>query len=86
VKLKIHLYYTRCVFHVTVRCLCRRRNLSWNAHPLFDHRNFPNTIRYDAVYLRALKGWGDDQPNLAHGTKTKPWSTNRTLIGDEKWS
>jgi len=28
-------------------------------------------IRYDTVYLRALKSRRDDQPNLALGTETK---------------
>jgi len=28
------------------------------------------TIRYDTVYLRALKSWRDGQPNIAHGTET----------------
>ena len=30
-----------------------------------------DTIRYDTVYLRALKSWRDGQPNLAHGTEQK---------------
>jgi len=30
-----------------------------------------DTIRYDAVDLRALKSWKDGQLNLAHGTQTK---------------
>jgi len=28
-------------------------------------------IRYDTVYLRALKGWRYGQLSLAHGTETK---------------
>ena len=28
-------------------------------------------IRYNTVYLRALKSWRDVQPNLAHDTETK---------------
>jgi len=28
-------------------------------------------IRYDTVYLRALKSWRDRQLSLAHGTETK---------------
>jgi len=30
-----------------------------------------NTIRYNTLYLRALKSWPDGHPNLAHGTETK---------------
>jgi len=30
-----------------------------------------DTIRYDTIYLRALKSWRDGQPNLSHGTQTK---------------
>ena len=30
-----------------------------------------DTIRYDTVYLRALKSWPDDQLSLPHGTETK---------------
>jgi len=30
-----------------------------------------DTIRYDAVDLRALKSWRDGQLNLAHGPETK---------------
>ena len=32
-----------------------------------------DTIRYDTVYLRALKSWRDGQLSLAYGTETKKW-------------
>jgi len=33
--------------------------------------NWYDMIRYDTVYLRALKSWRDGQLNLAHGAETK---------------
>jgi len=31
----------------------------------------PITVRYDTIYLRALKSWRDGQFSLALGTETK---------------
>jgi len=28
-------------------------------------------MRYDTIYLRALKNWREDQLNLAHGTENE---------------
>ena len=49
-------------------------------------------IRYDTVYLRALKSWREGQLNLAHGTETKnkeKLKTKTELIrngrGDSPW-
>ena len=32
---------------------------------------FTSALSYDTVYLRALKSWRDNQPNLAHGSEMK---------------
>ena len=40
-----------------------------------------DTIRYDAIYLRALKSWRYGQPSLAHGTETKNKEKLQTKTG-----